>query len=58
MSRIRVGWPLALTPLLMLAAGYGPAEGPGEAVTTGSLYEEMIDLVGLTKFPEPAYRTI
>ncbi len=49
---------LALMPLLILAAGCGPADRPGEAVTTGSLYEEMIDLVGLTKFPEPAYRTI
>jgi hypothetical protein len=47
-----------VTSLLILAAGCGPAEGPGEAVTTGTLYEEMIDLAGLTKFPEPAYRTI
>lgn len=48
---------LALTALPILAAWDGPAEPP-DSVTTGVLYEEMIDMVGLTKFPEPAYRTI
>ena len=58
MSRTRTGWFLGVTLTLILAAGYGPSERSGDAVTTGSLYEEMIDMVWLTKYPEPAYRTI
>ncbi|NIM52870.1 MAG: DUF2961 domain-containing protein [Gemmatimonadales bacterium] len=58
MTRSWARWLFALTPLPILAAGCGPVERPGDTVTTGSLYEEMIDMVGLTKFPEPAYRTI
>jgi hypothetical protein len=52
------GWLLALTPPLALALSCAPAERPADVVTTGSLYEEMIDLVGLTQFPKPAYRTV
>jgi len=44
-----------LTPLLLGACM--PAGKSADTVTTGSLYEEMIDMVGLTRFPEPAYRT-
>lgn len=48
----------ALAGLLIHCVGCGPA-GPSRAtVTTGSLYEEMVDLVGLTYFPDPAYRTV
>ncbi|MFC2121846.1 glycoside hydrolase family 172 protein, partial [Bacteroidota bacterium] len=28
------------------------------SITTGSLFEEMIDMVNLAKFPDPAYKTI
>ncbi len=48
-------WYLMLTPLLLGACM--PAGKSADTVTTGSLYEEMIDMVGLTRFPEPAYRT-
>ena len=30
----------------------------GSRVTTGSLYHEMVDMVGLAEFPEPAYKTV
>jgi len=48
----RVG---ALALSTLLAAGCGQSRA---AVTTGSLYEEMIALVGLAEFPDPAYETI
>ncbi len=32
--------------------------GSSNVVSTGSLYEEMIDMAGLTEFPDPAYQTI
>jgi hypothetical protein len=57
-SRTRTVWLLALAPLAILWVGCGSAERAAAIVTTGSLYEEMIDLVGLTKFPEPAYHTV
>lgn len=50
-------WLLALAPWPMLAAHRGPAAPPA-TVTTGNLYEEMIDLAALTRFPEPAYKTV
>jgi hypothetical protein len=56
--RAWVGRPILSLPLLIAAAACGPTERPADVVTTGSLYEEMIDLVGLTTFPEPAYRTV
>ncbi len=28
------------------------------AITTGSLFKEMVDMAGLSQFPEPAYRTV
>ncbi|MGD2154689.1 MAG: DUF2961 domain-containing protein [Gemmatimonadales bacterium] len=58
MNRAWAGVLVFLLPLLVLGVGNGPAERSADPVTTGSLYEEMIDLVGLTKFPQPAYRTI
>ena len=30
----------------------------GRLITTGTLFEEMVDLEGLARFPEPAYRTV
>ncbi len=48
-------WRQALTAMSFLMVGCGVAE---DTVTTGSLYEEMIDMVGLAEFPEPAYETI
>jgi hypothetical protein len=54
-KRLSTVWYLVLTPLLL-----GACMSTGRStdiVTTGSLYEEMIDMVGLTKFPETAYRT-
>jgi hypothetical protein len=52
-------WLLVLT--LGLTAGCTPTDGSGRSekvVTTGSLYQEMIDLAGLAEFPDPAYRTV
>ncbi len=40
----------------ILTHGVTIAERP--VVTTGTLFEEMIDLPGLSQFPDPAYRTI
>ena len=44
-----------LTMVSLLVLGCSPV---GDRVTTGSLYEEMIDMVGLAEFPEPAYETV
>jgi hypothetical protein len=40
------------------AAAVGQAPAAPATVTTGSLYAEMVDLMGLTRLPEPAYRTV
>jgi hypothetical protein len=55
-SRIRLT-PVLLTISLLVAAGPArkTASGP---VTTASLFEEMIDLERLTRFPAPAYKTV
>jgi hypothetical protein len=45
-----------MLPFLLAVRGPLP-QGP-DPVTTGSLYEEMIDMVGLTRFPRPAYETV
>ncbi len=58
MRGTRTGWILAVLPPLLLAGGCAPTDGSPSAITTGTLYEEMIDLAGLTKFPDPAYKTI
>jgi hypothetical protein len=42
--------------LMLMAGTVFAADRP--AVTTGSLFEEMIDLVALARFPEPAFRTV
>jgi len=46
---------LAICPVA--AAGQAPSPAPA-TVTTGSLYAEIVDLEGLTRMPEPAYRTV
>ncbi|MFC1640255.1 glycoside hydrolase family 172 protein [Gemmatimonadota bacterium] len=43
---------LIVVPLLASACGVS------DRVTTGTLYEEMVDMVGLAEFPEPAYETV
>jgi len=55
---VRVAGLAFLALLALQGAGCGPPGGPRDAVTTGSLYEEMIDLVGLAEFPDPAYETV
>ncbi len=47
---------LAPWPLLALRGPSAAAQQP--PVTTGSLYAEMVDLEGLTRFPSPAYHTV
>ena len=56
MTRRRLLWLAAIVPWPLLT-GRGPARPPAP-ITTGSLYQEMIDLRGLTLFPAPAYRTV
>ncbi len=58
MRRRETGWLFALISLLVLFAGCGTPAPSGAAVTTGSLYEEMIDMPGLAEFPDPAYKTV
>ncbi len=49
---------LALSALCLLAT-FGPAgESHTDAITTGTLLEEMADLGRLARWPDPAYRTI
>ena len=47
---------------LMAVVGCAPSDTSrvqqDGVITTGSLYEEMIDLEGLTRFPEPSYETV
>ena len=59
MKRARTAWLFAVTPLPpLLFLGCNPTARSEQTITTGSLYEEMIDMVGLTRFPEPAYETV
>lgn len=46
----------ALAVLMLMAGTAFAADRP--AVTTGSLFEEMIDLAALARFPDPAFRTV
>lgn len=56
MRRTRIGWLFALAPVLASACTTESTDSP--TIDTGSLFEEMIDLVGLSYFPEPSYRTV
>ena len=42
---------------VMLLA-WSPLAAAGGAITTGSLFEEMVDMAGLATFPAPAYRMV
>ncbi len=46
---------LFLGSIFVLSAACGVSRPP---VTTGSLFDEMIDLAALARFPEPAFRTV
>jgi hypothetical protein len=48
---------LCLAALLLIPSCRG-TDTPGEAITTGALYQEMTDLHRLTSFPDPPYRTV
>jgi hypothetical protein len=50
-------WFIALLAGLCLAFWAG-CSGGRPPVTTGSLFEEMIDLDALARYPEPAFRTV
>ncbi|MCK5650233.1 MAG: DUF2961 domain-containing protein [Gemmatimonadetes bacterium] len=58
MKRTSTLWLFTSVLIPILSASCGPDEMSEDTVTTGSLYEEMIDMVGLTKYPEPAYQTL
>ena len=58
MNTNRMGWAASLTLPVLLLAGCGPTDRQRDVVTTGSLYEEMIDLAALAEFPDPAYKTV
>jgi hypothetical protein len=50
-----------LTALFLLAWSsvvLAGSQGGPSAITTGSLFEEMVDLANLARFPAPAYRTV
>jgi hypothetical protein len=54
-GRIEIRHVLLLIGLLAMVGFSGIAAAE---ITTGSLFEEMIDMAGLSRFPEPAYRTV
>ena len=58
MRRGETAWKATLISGLILFAGCGPTSSGGDAVTTGSLFEEMIDMAALSVFPDPAYKTV
>ena len=58
MKRPWTGQLLLVIPLVSAVAGCTSTGESHNEVTTGALYEEMIDMVGLTKFPDPAYKTV
>lgn len=45
-------------PLIGLFALLVASANSAAAITTGSLFEEMVDMAGLARFPAPAYRTV
>ena len=50
-----------LTCLTVLACSSVVLAGAREdrrTITTGSLFDEMVDMAGLARFPDPAYRTV
>jgi hypothetical protein len=53
-----IAWAAGLTMVTLLSTGCGLMDRSRDVVTTGTLYQEMIDLAGLAQFPDPAYKTI
>jgi len=49
---------IAILGLLMLLVSFGSLATGAEPITTGTLLDEMIDMVGLAEFPDPAYKTV
>ncbi|MBN2475308.1 MAG: DUF2961 domain-containing protein [Pirellulales bacterium] len=49
---------IAVLGLLILLVGFGPLAAGAEPITTGTLVDEMVDMVGLAEFPDPAYKTV
>lgn len=56
--KMRPIWIAALLLILVPAPGCGPGGKTDVEITTGSLFEEMIDMARLAQFPHPAYKTI
>jgi hypothetical protein len=54
-QRLRLTYALLLACSSVVLAG---SQGDREAITTGSLFEEMVDMANLASFPEPAFRTV
>ena len=48
----------AVLGLLTLLVGFGSLAAGAEPITTGTLLDEMVDMVGLAGFPDPAYKTV
>ena len=49
---------ISLIISLIFSISCGTGTSSKKTVTTGTLFEEMIDLVNLTYFPTPSYRTV
>jgi hypothetical protein len=49
---------ISLIISLIFSISCGTGTSSKKTVTTGTLFEEMIDLVNLTYFPAPSYRTV
>jgi hypothetical protein len=49
---------ISLIISLIFSISCGTRASSKKTVTTGTLFEEMIDLVNLTYFPAPSYRTV
>ncbi len=58
MNTTRIGSAARLTLAAILATVCGTSQTSRDAITTGSLFEEMVALTGLAEFPSPAYETI
>ena len=48
----------AITFIIFRFLFFGGTMENNPVITTGSLFEEMIELRGLAFFPEPAYKTV
>ena len=57
-SRVKRSGARGLCVLVCLSVLGGISQGRNKMITTGSLFEEMIDMSRLATFPNPAFRTI